>query len=443
VKAGIIALGSLATGLLFGTALAGAARADTPEVIYGDDNRRDLFSPDNDPRMVELARSTAMLTYKSNLTIDPNDPTVSTLPLTTFGEANNLCEDEPFRDQPDPAFCSGFLVGPTTLVTAGHCVRTQDACADIAFVFDFGLTTQDREVTKLANDSVYACHHLVTSVIEASTQSDFAIVELDRPVTGREPLRFRREGSIEMSAPVTVIGHPAGLPTKISGGANVRSNDQGAYFVANLDTYGGNSGSAVFNDATGEVEGILVRGENDFVSRGSCRVSNRCENDACRGEDVTRATEFASFIVDPDAPVRPTRAASVALDQLALAIPDDDPAGVSQAIEVTDAGELADVQVHVHITHTYVADLTVVLVHPDGTEVTLYQRAGGGGHDVDMTYGGPDGQLVTGLVHLRGKPAAGTWHLIVRDEGASDTGTLDSVTLTTSVYTDTPAATAE
>jgi hypothetical protein len=62
------------------------------------------------------------------------------------------------------------------------------------------------------------------------------------------------------------------------------------YFRANLDTYGGNSGSAVFDANTGVVEGILVRGENDFVTRGSCRATNYCPANGCRGEDVTHIT---------------------------------------------------------------------------------------------------------------------------------------------------------
>ena len=36
------------------------------------------------------------------------------------------------------------------------------------------------------------------------------------------------------------------------------------YFTANLDTYRGNSGSPVFNAITHKVEGVLVRGEQDF-----------------------------------------------------------------------------------------------------------------------------------------------------------------------------------
>jgi hypothetical protein len=37
------------------------------------------------------------------------------------------------------------------------------------------------------------------------------------------------------------------------------------YFTANLDSYAGNSGSPVFNQKTGRVEGILIQGADDFV----------------------------------------------------------------------------------------------------------------------------------------------------------------------------------
>jgi hypothetical protein len=81
----------------------------------------------------------------------------------------------------------------------------------------------------------------------------------------------------------------------VAGGASVRRHDNG-FFIANLDTYGGNSGSAVFNEKTGEVEGILVRGETDFIYKGSCRVSNVCTDTGCRGEDVTRMSELLSLL---------------------------------------------------------------------------------------------------------------------------------------------------
>lgn len=85
-----------------------------------------------------------------------------------------------------------------------------------------------------------------------------------------------------------------------AGGAQVRNNTNDSYFVANLDIYGGNSGSSVLNAATGRVEGILVRGEADFVHNGGCYVSAVCPTTGCRGEDVTRTSVWRGKLEQPD-----------------------------------------------------------------------------------------------------------------------------------------------
>ena len=121
------------------------------------------------------------------------------------------------------------------------------------------------------------------------------MVRLKRKVVGRTPLRVKRDSKAKSGDEIVVIGHPSGLPTKVAGGASVR-NDAGTYFVANLDTYGGNSGSAVFDSASGEVAGILVRGETDFRRVGSCLQSNVCTDSGCRGEDVTHIGRALDFI---------------------------------------------------------------------------------------------------------------------------------------------------
>jgi hypothetical protein len=59
---------------------------------------------------------------------------------------------------------------------------------------------------------------------------------------------------------------------------------------------GGNSGSPVFSDRTYKLEGLLVRGQTDFVSTGSCNVSMVFPTSGPVGEDVTRATEWAGKI---------------------------------------------------------------------------------------------------------------------------------------------------
>ena len=89
-----------------------------------------------------------------------------------------------------------------------------------------------------------------------------------------------------------MVGSPSGLPLKVASGANVRETKHPFYFKANLDTFQGNSGSGVYNAITGVVEGILVRGEDDFEPNRAkmCIEAKKCANNECRGEDVSRLT---------------------------------------------------------------------------------------------------------------------------------------------------------
>jgi S1-C subfamily serine protease len=275
--------------------LASAAIADN-RVIYGQDDRRDLFESSNSARHLELARSTAIIMHNANLTRSGSTDQYS-VPSDTFGSQQDLCASEPFFEQPAPGFCSGFLVGEDLFVTAGHCITDAESCADAAFVFGYGYESQGQDMGTVSGDDVFHCKSIVARVQNPGLAEDFAVVKLDRAVVGREPLKLRRTGAISVGDGVTVIGHPSGLPTKITSGAKVRSNGTGLpYFVANTDSYGGNSGSAVFNTTTGEVEGILVRGETDFVLSGNCVVSKKCTESNCRGEDVTKASVFASHV---------------------------------------------------------------------------------------------------------------------------------------------------
>jgi hypothetical protein len=88
---------------------------------------------------------------------------------------------------------------------------------------------------------------------------------------------------------VTVIGSGSGIPFKIDSGGSVRDARAGTldYFVGTTDTFGGNSGSGVYENNGYTVAGILVRGEIDYRSNGSCNVVNTCAETGCRGEDIT------------------------------------------------------------------------------------------------------------------------------------------------------------
>ncbi len=266
-----------------------------PSVIYGDDNRQDLYQVE-DARMLKLAASTVALFKDFNVKVDPRSGLVS-LEGEKFGDAFQLCSSEPFFEQPSGAFCSGSLVGPDLILTAGHCVEDENACAGTRFIFDYGVKTQGEMPEIVPEENVYSCASIVTRE-ENDNGADYALIRVDRKVTSRRPLAIHRGGDAGAGSRLVVIGHPSGLPTKVSGGAAVRDASPEGYFVANLDTYGGNSGSAVFNADTGAIEGVLVRGETDFGwdDNGNCRISNRCADDGCRGEDVTKISAVAAFI---------------------------------------------------------------------------------------------------------------------------------------------------
>jgi V8-like Glu-specific endopeptidase len=263
---------------------------DRQRVIYGVDNRKDLYQVTS-PLVRKAAASVVALVKATDLKRQPDGSHVLT--TSSYQADYQLCGSEPFVNQPLGCFCSGFLVAPDVVATAGHCVKSAADMAGIRFVFGFRMNDSVTARTTLAADDVYAGAKLIGRQL-AADGTDWALVKLDRPVTGRAPVSLRTSGKISAAARLFVIGHPCGLPQKYAPGAKVRHNSATPFFVANLDTYGGNSGSPVFNAASYKVEGILVRGENDFVTNGSCYVSLVCPSTGCRGEDVTRATVWAT-----------------------------------------------------------------------------------------------------------------------------------------------------
>lgn len=274
VKSTLSSIGLLS--LLFNSANANAKFIDvTEDLIYGNDDRVEVdFYKDNS--FIEKAQSIAIRISKRKLSEDRNDPSKIIFPFTTLEKSNpSLCKDERFIEQYSIGTCSGFLVGPKTLVTAGHCMVNEDECKNNRWVFGFKYDSKDFNVNQ-----VYSCKSITSQRYKYTEKevSDYAVIELDREVVGYKPLKLRKFGRVLLKTPLVVIGHPMGLPMKATDGAVVsRMNDierenpiksfflRSHYFTANLDSYGGNSGSPVFNARNGEVEGILVQGADDFV----------------------------------------------------------------------------------------------------------------------------------------------------------------------------------
>jgi Bacterial tandem repeat domain 1/Trypsin-like peptidase domain len=267
---------------------------ENQKVIYGTDDRVDVFQLPAGPNLDDVDSVVALFNVAS---VVDNGNGTSTLQTQNFGTAQNLCAEERFRDQPIGAFCSGFLVAADIIATAGHCVNDGNV-TNARFVFGFRMRNATTAETVISNGEIYRGVAVIGRQ-EVGSGPDWALVRIDRPVANHRIARIRRTGRIGDTQALHVIGHPSGLPTKFADGAAVRNNQPNEFFVANLDTYGGNSGSPVFNSNTHEVEGILVRGETDFVQQVSCQVSLVCPSTGCRGEDCTRTTEFARLVRVP------------------------------------------------------------------------------------------------------------------------------------------------
>ena len=102
-----------------------------------------------------------------------------------------------------------------------------------------------------------------------------------------------------------------------------------------------------------------------------------------------------------------------------VAIPDNTTVPSVITIAGCAATPSATAAVEVHIVHTYIGDLVVSLLAPDGTAYVLHNRAGGSTDNINQTY----------TVNLSAEPPNGTWTLSVRDAASADTGRIDSWTL--------------
>ena len=279
--------------------------------IYGNDDRLDYFEAS--PAMRTLADSVVSLWPSKQVKFEDGQYKLATI---GFGEALNLCPNEKFREQPIGAFCSGTLVGEDIVLTAGHCITDEASCADARFVFGYNIDKEGGKArTAVGAKDVYSCKRIIKrdldkqgsgifgtgmAIISALLNRagpDFAVIQLDRKVEGRKPLPVNRAGDLKAGDRIFVIGHPVGLPAKVAGDASVRTTDPKAFFLTDLDTFGGNSGSAVFNARTSLIEGILVRGDRDFEpGPAGCNITTTMPQNGGRGEAVTKISAVEKYI---------------------------------------------------------------------------------------------------------------------------------------------------
>ena len=104
-----------------------------------------------------------------------------------------------------------------------------------------------------------------------------------------------------------------------------------------------------------------------------------------------------------------------------IAIPDNEPTGITSVLTVDRVGVIKDLTVKVDVTHTYIGDLSIELLSPGGERVTLHGRTGAGTDNLSAAY---ESSSFPGLKPLVGQSVQGKWALRVRDLEGADTGKL-------------------
>lgn len=252
--------------------------------LFGADDRV-AMTPSSPHR--EQARATAVAVLSS--LIGPSEKKLGTYKLDADSLSGFLCEDERFSKDPSLSYaCSGFLVAPDLLVTAGHCMvntgesrhDTDKYCAAYGWLFDYQASAEGHvALDGIPAENYVKCKEVIYAVRdERAPFRDFALVRLEHPVAGRKPFPM---AAVAKGDSLSMIGYPFGSPQKLSWHGRVKLDDpQRPSFLTTLDAFEGNSGSVVFN-ARGEAVGILVAGTpsaNTVKDIGKqCDRYNRCD----------------------------------------------------------------------------------------------------------------------------------------------------------------------
>ncbi|MDY0002236.1 MAG: proprotein convertase P-domain-containing protein [Polyangia bacterium] len=141
----------------------------------------------------------------------------------------------------------------------------------------------------------------------------------------------------------------------------------------------------------------------------SCNAISGCQWAAC-------PDHLTCEQADTCVPVAVTPTEQTFESTTAVAIPDNDPAGASSAIDVPGSLTIGSLKVRLDVSHSYTGDLKIVLAH-GGLEHVLWDRAGGSGDDIKNTF-----EVTT----FDGQSATGAWTLSIVDNASIDEGRLNS-----------------
>lgn len=259
------------------------------DAIYKRDDR-ELISTKTDPKIREVARAVALIASSERMEIGA---TKTLIKAKTLQKMAGLCADEKFSKNLSMPGCTGFLISKNVMATAGHCFSDEGTCRINKIAFDVDASKENKKGYIVPSQNIYSCIKILAR--GASDDQDFAIIQLDRNVNNRTPLKLSIQDKISDDARVFMIGHPYGMPLIYSKPASINDNDNELLFKAALNSFEGNSGSPVINSKTFLVEGILVNGQEDLVQDPTNECYRNKYYEGAGGEGVFRSSKLPIF----------------------------------------------------------------------------------------------------------------------------------------------------
>ncbi len=309
---------------------------------------------------------------------------------------------------------NAITVGSTTNTDARSSFSNIGTCLDI-FAPGSSITaawnTNDTATNTISGTSMATPHVAgVAALIQSQNPSFTPLQVRDNMVAASSMNKVTSPGTGSPNRLLFVENGPCGCVTVSNPGAQTSTAGTAITPVTHTAT----GGTTPYSwSATGLPPGLSINGTNGTISgtpttAGSYSVTVTVTDSS---SPALSGTASYGWTVDP-APVpgcTQTNGTDVQIADLSTVESTITVAGCAGNASATST-------IPVSIVHTYIGDLIVTLVAPDGSTYTLHNRTGGSADNINQTY----------TVNLSSEPANGIWRLRVQDAASADVGYIDS-----------------
>lgn len=231
-----------------------------------------------------VANDPSVITYNAS----SNTYSIATEEFThTVDDPRPICETSRFYGEthiPGNSARTGFLIAPDKIMTAAHAPPGSFTPNHWLIVFRHSKTTSEDpgctnfDWKNIPASDVYLPAGTVANTynVPPSGRYDYAVIQLNRSVTDRLPLKIRRSGRARVGDALFSVGYPIRGAEKVDiAGVMAVINAQEKYIDAgitlyprhigndipyNIHGFGGSSGSPIYNENDDVVESVMSYG---------------------------------------------------------------------------------------------------------------------------------------------------------------------------------------